>query len=254
MDNGNLRWWAAGAFAVLAVLQAAKWGSMGLQIQAPLLLILVLGLVVAGFRESLPFRNHALFVFAYGAIFLLLWAVGHPMVELVPGRTWLVTVAGLAVLAGVLVWNLRGQQGMVWLLALVLATGFGLFIAYASGPKGATPWLQDFYLRLFGLPASEWQTAQNYVVATRKSLHFIGYGATALATAHVALRVSGNLSRSVLFAYLWALPIAVFDEYQQRFSPGTRTGQVSDVVLDFCGMSAFLFVFWLANRRPEIAG
>lgn len=254
MDNGNVRWWAAGAFALLAVLQAVKWGAMGLQIQAPLLLILVLGLVVAGFKESLPFRNHALFVFAYGAMFLLLWAVGHPMVDLVPGRTWMLSVGGLAVLAGVLVWNLRGRQGFAWLAALVLTTGFGLFIAYASGPRGATPWLQEFYLRLFNLPPSEWQTAQNYVVATRKSLHFLGYGGTALATAYVALKVGGDLRKAILFAYFWALPIAVFDEYQQRFSPSSRTGQASDVALDFCGMSTFLFVLWLLNRRRPLAG
>lgn len=240
---------AAGVFAVLAVLQAVKWGVMGLAIQGPLLLILVLGLVVAGFRESLPFRNHALFVCAYSAVFLLLWGFGHPAVDLEIGRTWFVTILGLVVLAGVLVWNLRDREGFWWLVALILATGFGLFIAFASGPQGSTPWMFDFYMKLFGFREDEWQKGLQCVHYTRKSLHFIGYGTTAIATSYVALKSSGNLRRSLWFGLLWPLPIAMFDEWQQRFSPGVRTGQVSDVLLDFCGMVVFLAVFWWVQSR-----
>lgn len=222
---------------------------MGLAIQAPLLLILVTGLVVAGFRESLPFRNHALFVFAYGSVFLLFWGVGHPQVDLEIGRTWIVTVVGLGTLASVLVWNLKDRQGFWWLAALILATGFGLFIAYASGPQGSTPWMFDFYMKLFGFRPDEWKKGLDCVHYTRKSLHFLGYGMTALATAFIAYKVKNNLNRSLLFGILWPLPIAIFDEWQQRFSPDKRTGQISDVLLDFSGMVVFLGVFWWVQRR-----
>jgi hypothetical protein len=252
VNKENVRWWAAGVFAALAVLQAVKWGSMGLAIQAPLVLILILGLVVAGFREHLPFRNHALFVCAYGSAFLLLWAAGSPGVDLVPGRTWIVTLGGVLALAGVVVWNLRGKQGFWWVFAFALATGFGLFIAFASGPQGQTPWLQRFYMMIFKLPDEEWRTAALWMYWTRKCLHFIGYGTAAVATASLVRRNGASLGRCFAVGLAWPLPISIFDEYQQSLTP-TRGGKWEDVFLDFCGMVCCLGVFVLIQRRKERA-
>lgn len=245
-----MRWVAAGVFAVLAVLQAVKWGTMGMAIQGPLLLILVLGLVVAGFRDALPFRNHALFVCAYGAVFLLMWAVGNPGIELVVGRTWMVTVGGLLVLAGAMVWNLRGKQDFRWMVAFVGSVGFGLAIAYLCGPEGGPDWMLKFYMKVLGLHPHDWAIGMEYVKFTRKSLHFLGYGMAALCTAVMVFRVKRDIWRAVLMGIAWPLPIAIFDEMQQRMS-SVRTGQISDVVLDFSGMVVFLagFVWW--NKRKE---
>ena len=246
-----MRWVAAGVFAVLAVLQAVKWGAMGLAIQGPLVLVLILGLVVAGFREQLPFRNHALFICAYGSAFLLLWAAGNPGVDLVPGWTWLLTLGGVLALAIVVIWNLREKQGFWWVLAFVVATGFGLFIAFASGPEGQTPWLQRFYMMLFKLPEEEWRTAALWMYWTRKVLHFVGYGTVALATASLARRNGGSIIRCCAMGIAWPLPIAIFDEYQQSLTP-TRGGRWQDVLLDLCGMICFLTVFvWIQIRKEK---
>ena len=250
MKTENLRWWAAGVFASLAILQAVKWGAMGLAVQGPLLLLLVIGLVVAGFRDTLPFRNHFLFVFAYGSVFLLMWAVGNPGVELVVGRTWVATVGGLVTLAGVLIWNLKGRQDFKWLLAFIGATGFGLLIAFICGPNGGPDWMHNFFMRVWNLEPEEWEIAHKAVAMIRKSLHFLGYGLAALCTAVMAYRVRKDVWRSALFGIAWPLPIAIFDESQQQLS-AVRTGQVWDVLLDFGGMVTFLTVFVIWNLRKE---
>jgi len=250
MRQDRVRWFAAAAFAVLCILQAVKWGAMQLPIQGPLLLILVFGLVVAGFKNEFPFRNHVLFVCAYGATFFLIWAVSHPGVELVPGRTWLLTLVACAALAGIIVWNTRGKNGWVWLVALMATVGFGLLIALISGPRGGPDWMAVLVQKWLGLRDDQWEYRNSIVYMIRKFLHFTGYGLAALAAAVAARKAGAKINRAVLLGIAWPLPLAIFDEYQQRFAP-TRTGMATDVVLDFCGMLAFLGVFAFMQKRKE---
>lgn len=254
MQQERVRWIAAGAFAVLCILQAVKWGAMQLPIQGPLLLILIAGLVVAGFRNEFAFRNHALFVCAYGATFFLIWAVGHPGVELVPGRTWLVTLTSCCVLAVVIIWNARGKSGAKWLTAIFVTVGFGLVIALMSGPSGGPDWMANLVQKWFGPTDDQWEIRNSIVYGIRKSLHFIGYGSAALAAAIAAKKAGASVKRSVLLGIAWPLPLAVFDEYQQRFAPN-RSGMFNDVLLDLSGMLTFLgifaFVHWRKSNTEE---
>ncbi len=250
MAKDHLRWIAALVFLALCLVQIVKWGAMQLPVQGPIFAIFAAGLVVALYRDALPFRNHLLFTCSYGAVFFLLWAVGHPNIEIVPGRTWLVTLTASMALATTLLWNLRGNRGWRWMVALALSVSFGLFIAFASGPKGGSDWMQELVMRVLDIPGHEWKKAQRIVTVFRKSMHFIGYGAAAYATAATALRSGAPLVRSMLLGLSWAVPLAVFDEWQQRYAPN-RTGKAGDILLDVSGMVAFLFVFWLIHRKKE---
>lgn len=250
MPKDRLRWIAALVFLLLCLVQVFKWGAMQLPIQGPIFVIFAAGLVVAAYRDALPFRNHLLFVCSYGAVFILLWAVGHPNIEIVPGRTWMVSLVASVALAATLLWNLRGHRGWRWIVALALSVSFGLFIAFASGPRGGSDWMQALVMRMLDLPGEEWRTAHQIVVIFRKSMHFCGYGAAAYATASAALRSGAALRRSLLLGLSWAIPLAIFDEWQQRFA-ANRTGKTGDILLDISGMLAFLFVFWLVHRKES---
>lgn len=251
--KGDIRWAATGVFGALLLLQIIRWGALGFAIQAPLLLILALGLILAAFRDSLPFRNHALFICAYAAGFLLIWAVGRPEFQGIAGRTWLATLTAVLALGGGLAWNLREHKDFKWLITFVCASGFGLLVAFISGPQGGPKWMLNFYMDLLRLKPDEWEIAHRLVTITRKSMHFTGYGLAALCTAITAQRVKPNLIRSLAFGIAWPLPIAIFDEFEQARS-ANRTGQLTDVLLDLSGMITFLFFFWLRerNRHPDL--
>lgn len=89
----------------------------------------------------------------------------------------------------------------------------------------------------------------------RKSAHFLEYFALGiLLTASVRLHTAQWLPRLLLPAFLGLL-VPVCDEFLQTFIPG-RSGQVSDVLLDFAGvvtgiLLSLLVILLLERRRRK---
>lgn len=227
---------------LLVALQIVRWGALQLPIQGPLLVLLGAGLLVAFTPDAWPFKNKSLFVLSYGATFFLLWAAGHPGISTQIGGTWTVTLAGCAAMAGLIVWNAKGQKGWIWLLAIFITVAFGLFIAVMSGPSGGPDWMKIWVHRTFNIPEEEWRYANQIVWWIRKTLHFTGYGIAALCAAIAAKKAGAQLNTALIVGVAWPIPIAVFDEWQQTYATN-RSGQLRDVLIDIAGMVFFLAVY-----------
>ncbi len=235
-------------FGSLYILQVVKFGYMKLPIHLPFLLLVITGLV-AGLLPSLkPIQSRLMFLSAYGSAFLLLWATGRPEAGLKVGLFWIATAGLVISILSVLAYvqHLNGKKPWSW--AFMLAVVFGLFIAYASGPGGGPGWMSRMIEQIFGLGPEDWEVRSAILFWIRKTMHFVGYGSAAFCTAWAARKQGASLKAAILAGYAWPLPLAVFDEWQQHSSP-TRTGSPWDVLLDFCGMSIFLFSFWLIWRN-----
>ena len=232
------------------LLQIVKFGAMKLPIHLPLLLLVASGFAV-GFLPSLKaLQMRLMFLTAYGAAFIWLWATGQPQSGLGIGKFWLATSVVLFAILIVLSAVQSQSTGSKWSWAFVIAVAFGLFIAFASGPGGEAGWMRTLVDSIFGFTEEDWRERSLIIFRIRKTLHFTGYGIAAFATAWTAYRQKAKIWQCVAAGYAWPLPLAIFDEWQQT-KVSTRTGSPRDVFLDFCGMTAFLFVFWLLRRKDR---
>ena len=75
----------------------------------------------------------------------------------------------------------------------------------------------------------------------RKAAHFLEYFAMGVLLELTAQSYPGRPSVKTVFPYAAGLAVAACDEAIQRFVPG-RSGQVSDVILDFCGIVCGILV------------
>ena len=134
----------------------------------------------------------------------------------------------------------RFDRRWFWILAAGIAVLIFCFSAQPSEQsgevsEGVTARLLSFLPQVREMPAAEREnlidTADFFV---RKCAHFSIYAALGAA---VTLAMSGHkipLSRALLFALGICLLYAASDETHQLFVPG-RSGQASDVLIDFCG-------------------
>lgn len=102
-----------------------------------------------------------------------------------------------------------------------------------SGP--ITQWLQTAAAVLFG--NGDWVTSR----LVRKTAHFVEYMGLGILLYQTARSFWGTRLRFVLCAAAAGLLTAFTDETIQLFVEG-RSGQLTDVALDFCGV---LFGAWL---------
>lgn len=78
----------------------------------------------------------------------------------------------------------------------------------------------------------------------RKCAHFAEYFVLGLLLYSTAHAYADKIKRKVMSALLSGLSVAVIDEIIQFFSPG-RSCQISDVILDFCGVTLAVTVMVL---------
>ncbi|HTX54071.1 MAG TPA: VanZ family protein [Candidatus Baltobacteraceae bacterium] len=127
-------------------------------------------------------------------------------------------------------------------ICLVAVTGFsGEAFSSQHSARLITPWVQWLSPLIGGGSVAAWNAG------LRKTLHVLVYGALALCWYRaLAWDDGGRRSSSVMaalssaaiaMAFLLTVAIGGMDEVHQRFVP-SRTGQVSDVMLD--GMGAAL--------------
>lgn len=233
--------WTAALFVLLLGLELWKFGSLKMQVHVPIVFLAAAGLVVGVIPVLRPWRVRGMFFCAYATAFLWLWATGQPEFGLRIGRAWLAMTGLLVLTLGTLVWRQVTDKEKPWSPALVLALGFGLWVAFISGSIGSAEHTRGWVDSLPFLKGEPWQVRAHWVAVIRKSGHFCGYGTAALVTA-VAVRKQGAPKwLAFLAGYAWPLPLSLFDEWRQGMSPG-REGQFSDVVLDATGMTVFLLV------------
>lgn len=104
----------------------------------------------------------------------------------------------------------------------------------------------EFFMRQFRLDQA---TAEVWVIAVRKAIHFSYYGLLGLAA--WASAKSGSLERPIGWAIFFALTCATFDELRQTTQPG-RTGSTLDVLLDVFGAAVCIWIGSLIEHRARI--
>lgn len=142
-------------------------------------------------------------------------------------------------------------------VCVILAVLWGLFIFANSLQNGETSTkLSDAVV--FRLPGwLEWLDLHTLTVLVRKSAHFCEYAVLAallcLAFYYSGALLMRNMGNLLFPCLLWA----VLDEFLQTFVEG-RTGLVSDVLIDFCGivtgclvLLAWLWVYKRVRRRKR---
>lgn len=156
---------------------------------------------------------------------------------------------------------------LVWrYLCLLIAAGIciGVFMmssqdaeASKSTSGGLIAW---FARRLYGgfserSPEEQQAIVGAYQHFVRKLAHFSVYAALGIVSTGAALTWERPAKTCrVAAALVFCFCFAASDEIHQRFVPG-RSGQVSDVLLDFCGAAVgatlLLFVLWLISRQKR---
>lgn len=240
-------------FAALFVLQIVQWSRVQLPLFAPLALLGAAGLAAGLMPVLKPLMNRVMFVSAYGSAFLLIWAAGQPQSQMPVGRVWGLSALICLAVVCLISWATHKRTGNRWLWAFVAAIGFGLLIAFISGPEGGPDWMVVFVTEFFQL--DDWRDAKAIVYTFRKSMHLLGYGLAAYCTAWAVFRQKGGRTLALVAGLAWPLPLAIFDEWQQT-QASNRSGQIADIVIDLAGMVTFLALFWWRSgikSRQEVS-
>jgi VanZ family protein len=107
---------------------------------------------------------------------------------------------------------------------------FTLLVATFSGDAGgANP--MDAWLRSLGLTTAQ---AHTFVIALRKTIHFVFYASVGFAATAAARRGGEEPDRARWMGLGYALLLACFDEFRQS-GTSSRTGSPIDVALDMSG-------------------
>jgi VanZ family protein len=112
---------------------------------------------------------------------------------------------------------------------------------------------------LFGM---DWDRFEVWHFYIRKAGHIVGY-ATLSILLFRAWRATLTAMSDVKWTPRWATIailgtalVASLDEWHQSFIP-SRTGAVSDVVLDTCagiGAQLLIFLWWMRRRKKDVVG
>ena len=105
----------------------------------------------------------------------------------------------------------------------------------------------DLIVNALTLAFPDLKGAAFLVNVVRKSAHFLEYALLGLLTAR-AFRLS---RKSVWFAVPVCALYAASDEFHQTFTPG-RSGELGDVLLDTCGATFGIFIYWLFTRNKPL--
>lgn len=111
--------------------------------------------------------------------------------------------------------------------------------------------LLEGFLRFWGISA---EIPEFFV---RKGAHFTEYFILGLLLLSTLRTYSNAWIRQIFIPLFWGLAVPVCDEFLQLFVPG-RSGQVSDVVLDFSGVVsgmavlAVFFLLWEKRKRKTV--
>jgi len=131
---------------------------------------------------------------------------------------------------------------------IILACIIGLFIANLSGEGGSAERMDAWYIRMFDLDPL---VVVPIVRVIRKTIHISCYGVVAALMFKAFTTVQREARPAVVFAVLWALPHAIFDEWRQFYEPN-RGASVLDVGIDMLGVAIFLVAMALVARRKEV--
>ncbi|MBS1705112.1 MAG: VanZ family protein [Armatimonadetes bacterium] len=160
------------------------------------------------------------------------------------------TTIGALVLAyaavGALVDYRPRNSAQRWMIVLF---GMGLLVAFFSGSKGSANGWAEYLQRVFHVTP---RVADALVHIIRKSLHFLFYGLTALVAAGWAKASGKVFKHAILFATLWVLGHAAFDEIRQMFHVD-RSGSIIDLFIDLMGVFTFLLLYWGVQPEPKKA-
>ena len=150
-----------------------------------------------------------------------------------------------------------GGQLKVWLPVVLAVTVIAIESTNTFSADHTSQWLRPRLEDLFGhLRDSFWWWFHHLL---RKTGHFIGYGLVALTWLRAWLLTLGRLTdmprnrwrwSSVLLAIAATALVASADEWHQTFLP-SRTGQVSDMLLDTLGASVTCGLVWLFVWRRQ---
>lgn len=91
----------------------------------------------------------------------------------------------------------------------------------------------------------------------RKLAHFAEYFVLGFLLCSTVFSYTFKLKLSLIFAPVFGLVVSVLDELSQTFSKG-RTPQVTDVIIDFCGVitavlitSLFIFLIFIRRKKDK---
>ena len=135
----------------------------------------------------------------------------------------------------------------VWLPAVFACGVIALESTGTMSAANTSGWMRPIFERVFGPVGDERWALIHHLI--RKTGHFSGYGLVCLTFLRAWLwtlagtAVSAWRWRSCWLAVLSTAVVASCDEVHQSFLP-SRTGQVSDVLLDTCGAVVMCGVVW----------
>ncbi len=156
-------------------------------------------------------------------------------------------VALLAFAVWLLAERRRDPRRAYWTLATLAAVWL---VAVFSGEAGRADPMIAWLRGLFGWDLA---TAEAAVLALRKSVHFLFYGATAWAAFWSGWHGRLYAEMAGAYALAFALVLSVFDEARQ-FGAFGRSGSAWDVALDMAGALAAAVICVRGARRREQAG
>jgi VanZ family protein len=227
--------------------QAAQ-GGIPMWLLVPFAAMLLVGI---GFYPAVVRWKERLSALAfYLSLFGSVWVLSFSSAAVPASAVWLGLV-GAALLAWAcstrLVRIRSVRVGAKWLAA---SAACGLAIAFLSGPKGGSDPMVRLAMEWFGLTLHEAELA---ITIVRKCLHFLFFGMLAWFAAQGARKAGATPRHAAMFAIIWGLTHAIFDETRQSFSYG-RTGSPWDVALDGLGMVVFTAVYWWPRRGENLLG
>ena len=150
-----------------------------------------------------------------------------------------------------------------WLPCLLAMAVIAVESTDTFSAQHTSGWLRPVMENIFGrIHDAVWWAIHHYA---RKTGHFCGYGAVCLTFLRAWLRtlqghtLAGWRARAAGLAILCTACVASADEWHQTFIP-SRTGEVSDVLLDTLGGSvacllvALVFRWWRGTHSQSSGG
>lgn len=155
-----------------------------------------------------------------------------------------------------------------WLFFVIsISIGVCIFILSAQPAVVSSNTSSSFLMKIFSVLKKDFGeldfATQNSIIEpfihfTRKAAHFVIYAALGLFVKLFALTLNNKFSFKLVVSMSACLLYAVSDEIHQIFVSG-RSGQFSDVILDFCGsccgiVFAILIVLIIYKIKSKLGG
>lgn len=138
---------------------------------------------------------------------------------------------------------------MILVLWMGVIFSFSAKVATESGAQssGVVRLIEDFLEKIFpkarNISAEEWHS---FEILLRKTAHGVIYFVLGILCANFI--ASCAVHRKTVISAAICLIYAISDEIHQVFVPG-RSGQISDVIIDFSGSIIGIYLFILIFRR-----